>query len=278
LHAPSARGERLPRLRYIISGEVALESGTRLGPYEVVSPIGAGGMGEVYRARDTRLGRIVALKILPEEFAHNEKLKTRFGREARAISALNHPNICALYDVGDSYLVMEYCEGETLAHRIAAGALPVDEVLRYGLQIADALDRAHRQRIIHRDLKPSNVMLTAAGVKLLDFGLAKEEQEVSEEATTADLITGYGMIVGTVPYMAPEVLRGKARRHAERRLCAGPDPLRDGQREEGVRGRHPSGRDGCDSGERARARHEAQPEPASGPGSADTRLSGEGPR
>jgi eukaryotic-like serine/threonine-protein kinase len=213
LHA-SAAGQGRPRSSQGCGvyhrGEVALESGARLGPYEVLSPLGAGGMGEVYRGRDTRLGRTIALKILPESLAHNERLKIRFEREARAISALNHPHICALYDVGDSYLVMEYCEGETLAQRLARGPLPLDEALRYGLQMADALDKAHRQRIIHRDLKPSNVMVTAEGIKLLDFGLAKEEREISEEATTAELITGYGMIVGTVPYMAPEVLRGRS--------------------------------------------------------------------
>ena len=151
-----------------------LASGVRLGPYEIVAPIGAGGMGEVYRARDTRLDRTVAIKILPAEFAQDERLRIRFEREAKAISALNHPHICALYDVGPQYLVMEHCEGKTLAKRISEGALPIEQVLQYGIQIADALDKAHRQGIIHRDLKPSNVMVTKSGVKLLDFGLAKQ--------------------------------------------------------------------------------------------------------
>jgi TolB-like protein/tetratricopeptide (TPR) repeat protein len=189
--------------------QVNLKSGTRLGPYEIVSPIGAGGMGEVYRARDTRLGRAVAVKVLSRELAGDARLKSRFDREARTISALNHPHICALYDVGDSYLVMEYCEGETLARRIARGPVPLDETLQYGLQIADALDKAHRQRIVHRDLKPSNIMLTGDGVKLLDFGLARQDLEPSDESTTVEMLTEKGLIVGTVQYMAPEVLLGK---------------------------------------------------------------------
>ena len=190
-------------------GTVSLKSGTRLGPYEILSPVGRGGMGEVYRARDTRLGRTVALKILPEEFLRDPKRKARFEREARAISALNHPNVCALYDVSDSFLVMEYCEGSTLADRIASGPLSVEDTLRYGAQMADALEAAHRQRIVHRDLKPSNVMVTARGVKLLDFGLAKQDLAPSDTQTTAEALTEHGAIVGTVPYMAPEVLLGR---------------------------------------------------------------------
>jgi len=168
----------------------------RLGPYEIVAPIGAGGMGEVYRARDTRLDRTVAIKILPAEFAQDAKLRLRFEREAKTISALNHPHICALYDVGPDYLVMEHCDGKTLAHRIADGPLPVEQVLQYGIQIADALNKAHRQGIIHRDLKPSNIMLTKSGVKLLDFGLAKQRVESSPAEATVQQVTEEGRFSG----------------------------------------------------------------------------------
>src|ERR1044071_5345225 len=137
--------------------------GTRLGPYEIVSRLGAGGMGEVWKPRDTRLDRSVAVKILPAEFAGNAQLKIRFEREAKTISQLNHPHICTLFDVGENYLVMELLEGETLADRLARGPLPLNDVLKYGAQIADALDRAHRAGIIHRDLKPANVMITKSG-------------------------------------------------------------------------------------------------------------------
>src|SRR5215471_1188741 len=156
---------------------MALTSGTRLGPYEILGPLGAGGMGEVYRARDTRLDRTVAVKVLPSHLSGSEEVRQRFEREARTISQLSHPHICALYGVGNQdgveYLVMEYLEGETLADRLLKGPLPVDQALRYGMEISDALDKAHRQGIVHRDLKPGNVMLTKSGVKLLDFGLAK---------------------------------------------------------------------------------------------------------
>jgi serine/threonine-protein kinase len=188
---------------------VNLRNGTRLGPYEIEAPIGAGGMGEVYRARDTRLDRTVAVKVLTSEFAQNAKLKLRFQREARAISALNHPHICTLYDVGDSYLVMEYCEGKTLAQRIDVGPIAVEEIVRFASQIAGALDTAHRVGITHRDLKPSNIMLTGNGVKLLDFGLAKRLSESSESAATEDMLSEVGSLIGTVQYMAPEVLRGQ---------------------------------------------------------------------
>src|SRR6201993_2847654 len=154
-----------------------LASGTKLGPYEILSPLGAGGMGEVYRARDTRLGRDVAVKILPAEFSADPVRKQRFEREARTISGLNHPNICTLHDIGSqdgvNYLVMECVEGETLAKRLEKGPLPLEQVLKYGAQVADALDKAHRAGIVHRDLKPGNIMLTGTGAKLLDFGLAK---------------------------------------------------------------------------------------------------------
>ena len=154
-----------------------IQTGARLGPYEITGPLGAGGMGEVYRARDTRLDRSVAIKVLPAELAQNAQFRSRFEREAKTISSLNHPNICTLHDIGQDagvdYLVMELVEGESLAERLARGPLPLAEVLRYGSQIAGALDKAHRAGIVHRDLKPGNVMITKSGAKLLDFGLAK---------------------------------------------------------------------------------------------------------
>jgi eukaryotic-like serine/threonine-protein kinase len=199
---------------------MAIPPGRHLGPYEILSSIGAGGMGEVYRARDTRLNRIVAIKVLPTHLADRFELRERFEREARAIASLNHPHICVLYDIGrqDSidYLVMEYLEGETLAQRLLKGALPLDEVLQYAIEIADALDKAHRKGVTHRDLKPGNVMITKSGTKLLDFGLAKLKQEVapanlplSDLPTAKDRLTAQGTIVGTLQYMAPEQLEGK---------------------------------------------------------------------
>src|SRR5580765_751193 len=156
---------------------MALTTGTRFGPYEIQSPLGAGGMGEVYRALDTRLQRIVAVKILPSHLSENPEAKERFDREARTISSLNHPNICTLHDVGHQdgvdYLVMEYLEGETLASRLEKGALASDQVFKYGIEICEGLEMAHRTGIVHRDLKPGNIMLTHTGVKLMDFGLAK---------------------------------------------------------------------------------------------------------
>src|SRR5580704_19144518 len=156
---------------------MAITSGAKLGPYEIQSPIGAGGMGEVYRARDARLGRDVAIKVLAQHLSSNPELKERFEREARAISSLNHPRICILHDVGHQdgidFLVMEYLEGETLAQRLKKGPLPLKETLKIGIEICEALDKAHRAGIIHRDLKPGNVMLTRNGAKLMDFGLAK---------------------------------------------------------------------------------------------------------
>src|SRR3989337_2360306 len=150
---------------------------TRLGPYEIVSPLGAGGMGEVYRAKDTRLDRDVAIKVLPQHLSRSPEFKQRFEREARAISQLTHSNICTLYDIGHhdgtDYLILELLEGETLAQRLTKGALPIEQVLRHGVEIASALDAAHRKGVVHRDLKPGNVMLTKTGAKLLDFGLAK---------------------------------------------------------------------------------------------------------
>ena len=156
---------------------MSLTPGTRLGPYEIVAPLGAGGMGEVYRARDSRLGRDVAIKVLPQHLSSNPEVRARFEREAKTVSSLNHPHICTLHDVGregdTDYLVMELIEGETLAARLAKGALPLADVLKLGAQIADALGRAHRAGVMHRDLKPGNVMLTKSGAKLMDFGLAR---------------------------------------------------------------------------------------------------------
>ena len=194
-----------------------LTSGTKLGPYEIQSVLGAGGMGEVYRARDTRLNRTVAIKILAKDLAETPEVRQRFEREARAVSSLNHPHICALYDVGNQggieYLVMEYLEGETLAARIGKGPLPIADLLRNASQIADALDKAHRQGIVHRDLKPGNVMLTKTGAKLLDFGLAKGGEilqgDMGSSPTVSRNLTTEGTIVGTMQYMSPEQLEGK---------------------------------------------------------------------
>src|SRR6476646_9739186 len=199
---------------------MTLSPGSRLGPYEVVSPLGAGGMGEVYKAKDTRLGRTVAVKVLPSHLSESSEVRQRFEREARTISSLSHPHICALYDVGNQdgteYLVMEYLEGETLADRLARGPLPSEQVLRFGIEMADALDKAHRQGIVHPDLKPGNVMLTKSGVKLLDFGLAKVVQTASPASGLSVLatqvgsnLTQEGSILGTFQYMAPEQLEGK---------------------------------------------------------------------
>ena len=187
-----------------------VEPGKRLGPYVIDSRIGAGGMGEVWKARDTRLDRSVAIKILPAEFAQNVQLKLRFEREAKTISQLNHPHICTLYDVGDDYLVMELLEGDSLADRLERGPLPLPDVIKFGSQIADALDKAHRQGVIHRDLKPGNIMLTKSGAKLLDFGLAKSAMSAVsiDGATEHKPLTQEGTILGTFQYMAPEQLEG----------------------------------------------------------------------
>ncbi len=201
---------------------MSLSPGTRLGPYEIISPLGAGGMGEVYRGKDTRLDRTVAIKVLPAHLAGEPERRQRFEREARAVSSLSHPHICTLHDVGHQdgvdFLVMEYLEGETLAERLARGALPTDQVLRYGVEIADALDKAHRHGVVHRDLKPGNIMLTKSGAKLLDFGLAKLKETESGQvlAGLSALpteggrgLTAEGTILGTFQYMAPEQLEGK---------------------------------------------------------------------
>jgi serine/threonine protein kinase/Tol biopolymer transport system component len=212
---------------------MGVSSGTRLGPYEILSPLGAGGMGEVYRARDSRLGRDVAIKVLPTHLSSDPRLGERFEREARAISSLNDPHICHLYDVGSQdgidYLVMEYLEGETLADRLQKGALLLDQVLKVGVEIADALNKAHRAGIVHRDLKPGNVMLTRSGAKLMDFGLAKtaaamqgalpaSDRPITPSSPTVNLtalaasptsLSEKGAVLGTFQYMAPEVLQGQ---------------------------------------------------------------------
>ena len=208
---------------------MALPVGTRLGPYEVASLLGAGGMGEVYRARDTRLERTVAIKVLPSHLSSDPELKQRMEREARAISALQHANICTLHDIGAqdgvNFLVMEYLEGQTLAARLEKGAIPLDQGVKIGIEIAHALEKAHQQGITHRDLKPGNIMLTKAGAKLMDFGLAKPKVPLASQATgsftpstpTMNLtsltaasspLTQKGSLVGTFQYMAPEILQG----------------------------------------------------------------------
>jgi Tol biopolymer transport system component len=198
---------------------MALTSGTKLGPYEIQSPLGAGGMGEVYRARDTRLERDVAIKVLPANLSSDPNLRQRLEREAKAISRLSHPHICTLHDIGHQdgvdFLVMELVEGETLEQRLIKGSLPPDQTLRYAAQIADALAKAHKLGIVHRDLKPSNVMLTKSGAKLMDFGLAKESgpaplaTALTEMTMEQAKLTSQGAIVGTFQYMAPEQLEGK---------------------------------------------------------------------
>jgi len=207
-----------------------LVAGTKLGPYEILSALAAGGMGEVYRARDTRLNRTVAIKILPAHLASSPDLKQRFEREGKAISSLQHPHICTLLDVGSQddtdFLVMEYLEGETLADRLAKGAMPLEQVLKVGIEIAAALDNAHQQSVLHRDLKPGNIMLTKAGAKLMDFGLAKPAQahgpataaepltpstptmSVAALSSPASPLTQKGQVVGTFQYLAPEILQG----------------------------------------------------------------------
>ncbi len=202
---------------------MALTSGTRLGPYEIQSPLGAGGMGEVYRARDTRLERSVAVKILPSHLSDNPEARQRFDREARAISSLNHPSICTLHDVGHQdgidFLVMEFLEGETLAERLRKGPLPIEQVLKYGIEICDGLERAHKSGVVHRDLKPGNIMLTKMGAKLMDFGLAKAIPGAPAPASSLTMtisnpsadnpLTARGTIVGTFQYMSPEQTEGK---------------------------------------------------------------------
>ncbi len=199
---------------------MSLAAGARLGPYEIVALLGAGGMGEVYKARDTRLGRTVAIKVLPEQLSADADRRRRFEREAKAISALSHSHICTLFDIGQesdvTYLVMEHLEGETLAQRLSRSALPIRQAVEIGTQIADALDAAHKQGVVHRDLKPGNVMLTPSGVKLLDFGLAKLAREQAADGASVEptravqgALTDQGAAVGTVAYMSPEQATGE---------------------------------------------------------------------
>src|SRR5258707_4787371 len=210
---------------------MALSSGTRLGPYEIQSPLGAGGMGEVYRALDTRLDRTVAIKVLASHLSSSPELKQRMEREARAISSLNHPHICHLYDIGSQdgtdYLVMEFLEGETLAERLRKGAMPLNEIYKIAIGVAEALAVAHRQGIVHRDLKPGNIMLTQSGAKLMDFGLAKPLGMKSAgpgsgsappsftavatltAASPLSPLTTAGSIIGTIQYISPEQIEGK---------------------------------------------------------------------
>ncbi len=198
---------------------MSIEVGAKLGPYEIEEAIGAGGMGEVYKARDTRLDRSVAIKVLPAHLAESPELRQRLEREAKAVSSLSHPNICPLYDIGHEdgvdYLVMEFIDGETLGDRLAKGPLALEETLKIGVQIADALEKAHRQGIVHRDLKPGNIMLSGGTAKLLDFGLAKadnasgDENDLTRTPTVSQPLTAAGTVLGTYQYMAPEQLEGK---------------------------------------------------------------------
>jgi len=209
---------------------VALTSGAKLGPYEILSPLGAGGMGEVYRALDIRLERSVAIKVLPANLSSDPGLRQRLEREAKAVSALNHPHICTLHDIGSQdgvdFLVMELLEGETLADRLRRGPLPVEQIAKVGSEIADGLDAAHRAGIVHRDLKPSNIMLAKSGAKLMDFGLAKPAATsaaagvssapmlsaaltMTSPSPQGSPLTTAGSIVGTIQYMSPEQIEGR---------------------------------------------------------------------
>ena len=206
---------------------MSLTSGIKLGPYEIVAPLGAGGMGEVYRARDTRLDRTVAIKVLSSQLSSGPELKQRFEREAKAISTLNHPHICGLYDIGSQdgtqYLVMEFLEGETLAERLCHGALPLKQTLKVGMEVSEALEVAHRAGIVHRDVKPGNIMLTKSGAKLMDFGLARAmaigvsgasdapllSAATMSEASPLSPLTCMGEVIGTIQYMSPEQIEGQ---------------------------------------------------------------------
>jgi eukaryotic-like serine/threonine-protein kinase len=207
-------------VRVLSPASIPLAQGTTLGPYRIEAPLGAGGMGEVYKATDARLERTVAIKVLPEHVAADLESKQRFEREAKTVASLSHPHICPIFDVGEQdgihFLVMEYLDGETLAQRLRSGALSLPQGLRYASEIADALDKAHRRGIVHRDLKPSNIMLTATGAKLLDFGLAKlalpgttGDVALAAHNTAGEPLTGQGSLVGTLPYMAPEQVQGR---------------------------------------------------------------------
>jgi len=200
-----------------VSAAFQLPHGRTLGSYRIEGFIGAGGMGHVYRGRDTRLDRVVAIKILPNHLRESLEFQQRFEREARAISQLTHPNICTLYDIGRDdgidFLVMEHVEGETIAARLSGGPVAIEDALEIGIQTAAALEHAHRRNVVHRDLKPSNVMLTSTGVKLLDFGLAKLSLADAAAGTTSSdqgPNTTSGVLLGTLPYMSPEQIEGKA--------------------------------------------------------------------
>ena len=258
--------------------------GHAFGAYEVQALIAAGGMGEVYRAVDTRLNRTVALKTLPGHLSHDPERRARFTREARIVSSLNHPHICTLYDVGVQdevdYLVMEHVDGETLQARLERGRLPLARALEYAIQIADALDKAHRRGIVHRDLKPANVMLTASGVKLLDFGLALVRAPAAAVAfddagrDAAKGLTAEGSIVGTLQYHLSGAARRQAGGHADRHLCVRRAGLRDDHRPSRVCRHQPGPTPGRDSeGRSAADRRRATP-----PGSDAVAVSRQGSR
>jgi tRNA A-37 threonylcarbamoyl transferase component Bud32 len=270
-----------------------LATGTKLGPYEITGAIGAGGMGEVYRARDTRLGRDVAIKILPQHLTEKADARQRFEREARAVSSLNHAHICTLYDIGHQdgtdFLVMELLEGETLAKRLEKGPLPTSELLRVAIEIADALDKAHRRGILHRDLKPSNIMLTKSGAKLMDFGLAKASdaagapmvssltQSLNPSAKTTP-VTAEGTIVGTFQYMAPEQMEGKEADARSDIFSFGAVLFENGHGEARIRGKNHRERDCGDSGARAAGDFERATDVAAGARPRGENLFGEGSR
>ena len=206
-----------------------LSAGDRLGPYEIVAPLGAGGMGEVYRARDSRLGREVAVKVLPEHLANNPEALDRFEREGKAVAALSHPNVLVLFDVGAHegirYAVTELLEGETLSDRLSRGPLPWRKTIELGVALAEGLAAAHGKDIIHRDIKPGNIFLTTGGqIKILDFGLARWEPEASPNSPEDDVTraeTRAGVVMGSTGYMSPEQVRGEKAGAAERHFLTG---------------------------------------------------------
>ena len=226
---------------------MTLENGAKLGPYEIVALLGAGGMGEVYRAHDSRLDRTVAIKVLPASFSADRDRMQRFAQEARAAAALNHPNILSIFDIGDQqgspYVVSELLEGETLRERLRSGPLSARKAIDYALQVARGLAAAHEKGIVHRDLKPENLFITNDGrVKILDFGLAKlimPESSSGADAPTLHAVTEPGLIMGTVGYMSPEQVRGNGRGCPQRHILPGLCLVRDGDGAEGIRGQKP---------------------------------------
>ena len=228
---------------------MALQAGTRLAAYEIESLLGAGGMGEVYRARDPRLGRDVAIKVVPDIVAGSVHALDRFEREARAVAALQHPHICAIYDIGEMsdrrpFIVMELLDGETLQQRLQGGPLAIVTLVDIGIVVAEALDAAHRAGIIHRDIKPANIFLTPRGPKLLDFGLAKSAPGDADDGASRlptlppeVHLTEAGSTVGTVAYMSPGASPRRRRRRAHRSVFVGDRPVRDGNRPSGIRRR-----------------------------------------